>query len=116
MNQDLQSKNSPPLVPKILSREQNRHFMIQKDNIICHTELYLRWWKDNHNIWGLDYQASQSLDLNLTEHLWWTTEGRMSNAMASTNNICDLKALVQQEWQRIGFELASTLAYIMQHR
>ncbi|OAD78129.1 Homeodomain-like DNA binding domain-containing transcription factor [Phycomyces blakesleeanus NRRL 1555(-)] len=38
-----------------LSWEQNRSFVFQEDNASCHTGLYLRWWKDSHEIRGFDY-------------------------------------------------------------
>ena len=85
-----------PSACALFRRGQN--WMFQQDNAPCHTSRSSRTWLQEHSIQVLEWPA-QSPDMSPIENLWWIIKRSVSKR--TPKNLEELKAAIQEEWDKI---------------
>lgn len=85
-----------PSARALFRRGQN--WIFQQDNAPCHASRTSRTWLQEHSIQVLDWPA-QSPDMSPIENLWWIIKRSISKR--KPKSLDELKALIQEEWDKI---------------
>ena len=87
-----------------------QNYTFQQDNSLCHTSISTRRWFQTNNVWMMDWPP-QSPDINPIENLWGDLKMLVRRHQPTSK--AQLKAVLQDEWQRIVPERCQNLVNSM---
>ncbi|KAG1179208.1 hypothetical protein G6F70_000295 [Rhizopus microsporus] len=99
-----------------LFQQEERNFILQEDGASCHTGGYVRWWKEIHQIRGIEYWPTQSPDLNPIEHVWDALGKLIKEKRSEIRNTEYLSIVLREEWEKISPGLTVCLVGSMKAR
>ena len=95
--------------------EENGDYLFQQDNAPIHTSARIRDFCEEMEINLLSW-SGQSLNFNPIEYLWDELEKHIRAKQNNPKNLRELKALLQECWLEISYEVYQKLVKSMNHR